>query len=208
MRASLVVALYLLAPACGTTANAMPRCDGGDVAELCKIATDTRADNPEFGKTSEWTAAAGAAREERHAKRRTRAKAILSEVADPTWHDLFNAGYTIAYGTSPEERLLSLAIGIRALTLAPNEPDVRLLVAMTTDAIGRNYVGAQLYGRQKFFKLNPATGGVESWCLPQMIEPALPASVGLSFDAPAKGSERCPPGVGETPLAPPIAQNK
>ena len=129
-------------------------------------------------------------------------------LAKPTWRDLSNSGYTIAYGDAAEERLLALGIAIRALSLAPDQPSVRLLVAMTTDTIARNYVGAQLYGRQKFFKLNPETGEAELSCLPQMLEPGLPPSVGAAFDAPAAAFKPCPKGVGEIPLAPPVAPRR
>lgn len=183
---------------------AAPNCERSDVAELCTLAKETRADNPEFGVPGEWTTAVLQEGSQRHAKRRQRAADILNAVAAPTWRDLYNAGYTIFYGKAPEERLLAHAIAIRALSLAPDEPEVRHFVAMTFDAIGVNYVGAQLYGRQKFFKLNPATSEVEMACLPQMIDPPLPASVGVEFEAWPKGFERCPKGVGESAPARPI----
>jgi hypothetical protein len=189
------------------TCTAAPKCEGADVAELCVIASETLADNPAFGEAGAWTNAAEKARAQRHAKRRSRAIAILNDVANPTWRDLYNAGYTIFYGDTGQERLLALAIAIRALSLAPNEPDVRHLVAMTTDNIARNYVGAQLYGRQKFVKINPSTSEVEMFCLPQMIDPPLPASVGVAFEAWPKGFDRCPKGVGDTALAPPIGSD-
>lgn len=205
MRFLAVVAAFAFLLLLGEPARAED-CGKQDNAELCKIAQETRADNPAFGRPEQWNNSAEVEREKRHAKRRARARTILVAIADPTWRDLSNAGYTIAYGNAPEERLTALGIAIRALSLAPNEPSVRLLVAMTTDGIARNYVGAQLYGRQKFFKLNPETGEVESYCLPQMLIPALPPSVGEAFDAAPKEFKPCPQGVGEIPLAPPIAK--
>lgn len=202
-----VLGLALLVLVCSVPGYAAPRCENTDVAELCVIAKETLADNPEFGAPAQWTSSAEQERMQRHAQRRKRARDILNEVATPTWRDLYNAGYVIFYGEAPEERLLAHAIAIRALSLAPNEPDVRHFVAMTIDNIGRNYVGAQLYGRQKFFRLNPATNEVESFCLPQMIDPPLPASVGVAFEAWPKGFDRCPKGVGEIPQARPIGGN-
>jgi hypothetical protein len=131
----------------------------------------------------------------RHGERRLRARAILDEMAAPTWRDLYRAGYVIAYGDTPEEDLLAHAIAIRALSLAPDESDTHFLIAMTIDEIGRRYVGAQLYGRQKYFALSE-TGTVSLQCLPQMIDPPLPASVGVAFHAPPEGFAHCPPGVG------------
>jgi hypothetical protein len=198
MRAVLAaVAAFVLAGALPAFADCAP----ADIAELCKIAQDVREDNPAFGAPDEWTDAAMAMRADRQRSRRIRARRLLDQTAAPTWRDLVNAGYAISYGETPEERLLALGIAIRALSLAPNETSARALVAMTTDTIARNYVGAQLYGRQKFFKMNPETSAVELMCLPQMLEPGLPASVGLAFDAPPKGFLPCPEGVGEVPRA-------
>ncbi|NOT40397.1 MAG: hypothetical protein HOP13_07895 [Alphaproteobacteria bacterium] len=196
--------LAVLALVCSASGYASPNCERADIAELCTLAKETRADNPEFGAQGQWTTAALQERSQRHATRRKRAVDILNDVANPTWRDLYNAGYAIFYGETPEERLLAHAIAIRALSLAPDEPEARHFVAMTFDKIGRSYVGAQLYGRQKFFKLNPATSEVESSCLPQMIDPPLPASVGTAFEAWPKGFDRCPKGVGEIPQARPI----
>jgi hypothetical protein len=197
-----------LAAAFCAPAQAMPDCQPRDVAELCEIAKESLADNPEFGRTETWTLDAEKARRVRHVRRRERAVAILSTIEAPTWRDLFNAGYTIfLYGDAPEERLFAHAIAIRALSLAPDEPEVRHFVAMTFDSIGRNYVGAQLYGRQKFVKLNPTTGAVELACLPQMIDPPLPASVGVAFEPLPEGFERCTKGVGEVARARPIPQS-
>ena len=135
------------------------------------------------------------ARAERHAARRVRARTLLEAIAAPNWRDLYRAGYVIGYGQTRDERLLAMAIAIRALSLAPDEPDVRFLVAMTVDSVTRNYAGAQLYGRQKYFQFNPETGATEVACLPQMLE--LPSSVGTTFHA-VEGYPRCPAGVGET----------
>jgi hypothetical protein len=40
-----------------------------------------------------------------------------------------------------------------------------------------------------------------------MIDPPLPASVGAAFEALPKGFDRCPKGVGDTPLALPIGSD-
>ncbi|WP_395644567.1 hypothetical protein [Terricaulis sp.] len=179
-------------------AHAAPDCLAGDNAELCAITRDTLADNPPFSQLGTETREAEAARQERHRLRRVRARALLDEISAPTWRDLYRAGYVISYGQTPEEDLLAHAIAIRALSFAPDEPDTHFLVAMTFDDIGRRYVGAQVYGRQKYFELGE-TGVVTRQCLPQMIDPPLPASVGISFHAPPEGFERCPPGVGVSP---------
>jgi hypothetical protein len=177
------------------TAQAAPECLATDNAELCGIAGDTLTDNPPFSQLHSETGADQAARMRRHQERRGRARAILAGLAAPTWRDLYRAGYVIAYGDTPEEDLLAHAIAIRALSLAPDENDTHFLIAMTIDEIGRRYVGAQLYGRQKYFTLTE-TGAVGQQCLPQMIDPPLPASVGVAFHALPEGFERCPPGVG------------
>lgn len=179
-------------------AHAAPACLPEDNAELCAIARETLADNPPFSQLGTETREAEAARQERHRGRRVRARAILDGIATPTWRDLYRAGYVIHYGDTPEEDMLAHAIAIRALSLAPDETDTHFLIAMTIDAIGSRYVGIQLYGRQKYFELGEG-GVVTRQCLPQMIEPPLPASVGVSFHAPPEGFERCPPGVGVAP---------
>ncbi len=192
MRA-ILVAVALAAMFCAAPAAAAPPCEPADNAELCALAADTLADNPSFAVLGTETQADAAVRAARHAGRRERARAVLDAVAAPTWRDLYRAGYVIAYGDTREERMLALAIAIRALSLAPDEADVRFLVAMTVDAVGRNYVGRQVYGRQKYFQLAPGRA-VQRACLPQML--LLPASVGTAFHA-VDGYEACPPGVGE-----------
>jgi hypothetical protein len=174
---------------------AAPDCDAADNAELCVIAEETRADNPSFADLRSEGAEGERRRSARHAARRARARGVLNALVDPTWRDLFRAGYVIAYGDTAEEDLLAHAIAIRTLSLAPDEPDARFLVAMTIDQIGRTYVGAQLYGRQKFFEFDPLTDAVARACLPQMIDPPLPASIGVEFHR-VEGFEPCPPGVG------------
>lgn len=194
----IVIAIALAAMLCAVPAAAAPPCEAADNSELCALAADTLGDNPSFAVLSTETRADATARAARHAGRRTRARAILDVLAAPTWRDLYRAGYVIAYGDAREERMLALAIAIRALSLAPDEADVRFLVAMTVDSVGRNYVGAQVYGRQKYFAFAPG-GGVQRACLPQMLP--LPASVGAAFHA-VEGYDACPPGVGEIPTAP------
>lgn len=176
-------------------ALAAPACDTADNADLCAIAAETLADNPPFETLRTETPSDANARAERHAARRVHAHTLLEAIAAPNWRDLFRAGYVIGYGQTRYERLLAMAIAIRALSLAPDEPDVRFLVAMTVDSVTRNYAGAQLYGRQKYFQFNPETGATEVACLPQMLE--LPSSVGTAFHA-VEGYPRCPAGVGET----------
>ena len=194
---SIVIAAGLAILLCATPAAAAPGCEAADNSELCSLAADTLADNPSFAVLSAETRAEAAVRMARHAGRRARARAVLDALAAPTWRDLYRAGYVIAYGDTREERMLALAIAIRALSLAPDEPDVRFLVAMTVDAVGRTYVGVQVYGRQKYFELAPG-GAVQRACLPQML--ATPASVGPAFHA-VEGYEACPPGVGEIAAA-------
>jgi hypothetical protein len=178
-----------------TPALGAPVCETADNAELCAIAADTLADNPSFETLRTETRADATARAERHATRRARARALLDAQATPNWRDLYRAGYVIGYGDTRDERLLAMAIAIRALSLAPDEQDVRFLVAMTVDSVTRTYAGAQLYGRQKYFQFNPETGATELACLPQMLE--LPSSVGAAFHN-VEGYPRCPAGVGET----------
>jgi hypothetical protein len=202
------LALAALSLASVASAFAAPACQKEDEQELCRIAQEMLTDNPRFGDAAAWTKEAQRAMTARQAARRERARTILYRLETPTWRDLYNAGYTIFYSKAPEDRLLAMAVAIRALSLAPDEPDTHHLVAMTVDEVSRSYVGAQLYGRQKFFKLNPATSEIESKCLPQMLDPPLPPSVGLAFEAPPQGFGLCPKGVGEEPLAPPIAGAK
>ena len=185
----IAAALLFCAPAI-----AAPPCDAADNDELCTIAADTLADNPSFETLRNETQADASARAERHAARRTRARTLLDAEATPNWRDLYRAGYVIGYGDTRDERLLAMAIAIRALSLAPDEPDVRFLVAMTVDSVTRTYAGAQLYGRQKYFQFDPETGATEIACLPQMLE--LPSSVGASFHT-VEGYPHCPAGVGE-----------
>lgn len=189
------IAVGLVAP---PQARAAPGCLPEDNAELCQIASDVRADNPSFAVIGTETREAEMARQQRQLARRQRMRAVFAVIAAPTWRDCYRAGYVIAYGDTPEEDMLAHAIAIRALSLAPDEADTHFLVAMTIDEIGRRYVGLQLYGRQKYFELGEG-GVVTRQCLPQMIEPPLPASVGVSFHAPPEGFDRCPPGVGELP---------
>jgi len=203
-------ALAIAALSLTSAANvlAAPACQKDDEQELCRIAHDMLADNPRFGDAAAWTLDAERAMAARQATRRERARAILYRLETPTWRDLFNAGYTIFYSEAPQDRLLAMAVAIRALSLAPDEPDTHHLVAMTVDQVSRNYVGAQLYGRQKLFDLDPATSEVKSKCLPQMLDPPLPPSVGAAFEAPPKGFAPCPKGVGEEPISPPVANTK
>lgn len=199
MRRSVGLFVAVCAAALSSVAHAAPECEPEDSAILCDLARETVSDNPNFETMRLGGAGAEAERMQRHAARRANARAALDELTAPTWRDLYRAGYVIAYGNSPEEDLLAWAISIRALSLAPDEPDVRFLVAMTTDEIGRRYVGAQLYGRQKHFELDSESGRVRVACLPQMIDPPLPESIGPSFHAPSDGIERCPSGVGPIP---------
>jgi hypothetical protein len=172
-----------------------PSCSPGDNSQLCEIAAATLSDNPTFAEMQAGGAEAETARVSRHAERRRSVREILNQLSEPTWRDLYRAGYVIAYGDTAEEDMLAHAIAIRALSLAPNEADARFLVAMTIDEIGRRYVGLQLYGRQKYFELNPTTGAPTLACLPQMIDPPLPDAIGLQFHR-VDGYERCAPGVG------------
>lgn len=194
----------LLSVALAAAAPAMPPCEKGDVEELCQLARDARNDNSELGQPGGVLIKEEEVRAERNAGRRERARTILYGLTNPTWHDLWNAGYVLSYGDAPQDQLLTLAIGIRVLSLAPNDTFARALVAMTVDDLGRAYVGAQLYGRKKFIKMNPATFEVEFACLPQMLDPPLPASVGVAFDAPRRTFPPCPKGVGEQTLGQPI----
>lgn len=197
MKPLLVATLTALAFFVPWPAKAAPACLPEDSAALCEVAQATLADNPSFRVIASETRADEAARMRRQADRRAQARALLNGIASPTWRDLYRAGYVIGYGDTPEENLLAHAIAIRALSLAPNEPDTHFLVAMTFDEIGRRYVGAQVYGRQKYFAFDEA-GAVQTACLPQMIDPPLPASVGAAFHTPAEGLPHCPAGVGES----------
>lgn len=194
----ILAGLALAFTALAADAHAAPDCLPSDNAELCAIARETLSDNPPFSELGTETREAEAARQERHRARRVRARTVLEGMPAPTWRDLYRAGYVIAYGDTPDEDMIAHAIAIRALSLAPDEADTHFLVAMTIDEIGRRYVGIQLYGRQKYFELSEG-GAVTRQCLPQMIEPPLPASVGVSFHAPPQGFERCPTGVGVLP---------
>jgi len=202
------LALAALFLASAASVMAAPACQKEDDQELCRIAHDMLADNPRFGDAAAWNVEAERARAARQTARTERARTILYRIETPTWRDLYNAGYAIFYSEAPQDRLLAMAVAIRALDLAPEEPDTHHLVAMTVDKVSRSYVGAQLYGRQKFYKLNPATSEVESKCLSQMLDPPLPPSVGPAFEAPPPGFGPCPKGVGEEPLAPPIANTE
>jgi hypothetical protein len=204
IRSNVVIA-SLLSVILATGASATPTCEKEDVQELCQIAHDKRSDTPELGKSSGWSTEELQAIDKRNVARRDRARALIYEIANPTWRDLWNAGYAISSGRTPQDRLLVLAISIRALSLAPNDPYAHALVAITVDDIGTSYVGAQLYGRQKLYR---STNAVDSACLPQMINPPLPASVGAAFDAPSRPIGPCPKGVGERKLAPPISGAK
>lgn len=193
---AMILITYVIAVS--STASAAPPCQRDDAAILCTLAQETLADNPTFAQMREGGPDAERARLGRHAERRAQVRALLNELSAPTWRDLYRAGYVVAYGDTPEDDLLAWAIAIRALSLAPDEADVRFLVAMTADEIGRRYVGAQLYGRQKYFAFDPRTGSVARACLPQMLDPPLPQSVGSSFHSPGDGYEPCPAGVGAT----------
>jgi hypothetical protein len=173
-------------------AEASPACDPADNRALCELAEATRIDNPALSELSVQTEAIGRARDARHAARRVEARTVLNALAEPTWRDLYRAGYNNAYGKTPEEDLLAHAIAIRALSLAPNEADTHFLVAMTLDELARRYLGAQVYGRQRSYTLDPTTGAVTQMCLPDMIEPPLPASIGRDFHAPDINLSPCP----------------
>lgn len=175
-------------------ADAAPACATEDNADLCALAAQTLADNPPFAQLRSETEADAAARAARHLERRGRTRELLEAIAAPNWRDLYRAGYVTGYGDTRDERLLAMAIAIRALSLAPDEPDVRFLVAMTVDSVARAYAGAQLYGRQKYFEFNPESSAIETACLPQMLD--LPASVGAAFHR-VEGYPPCPAGVGE-----------
>jgi len=192
---SIVVAIVAALALFAASAKAAPSCLPEDNSELCDLAATTLADNPPFAQLRSERQADAAARAERHATRRARARELLETITAPNWRDLYRAGYVIGYGNARDERLLAMAIAIRALSLAPDEPDTRFLVAMTVDSVTRNYAGAQLYGRQKYFQFAPDTGAIELSCLPQMLD--LPASVGVAFHE-VEGFPRCPAGVGET----------
>jgi hypothetical protein len=183
--------VLLLALSWGGFARAEPFCSAEDQPTLCELARATRADNPNFAELGAEAPGGAQDRAARHGERRAQARAILDGLAAPTWRDLYRAGYVIAYGDTPEEDLLAHAIAIRALSLAPDEADVRFLVAMTLDELGRRYAGLQVYGRQKIFVRNLATGAWQG-CLPHMITPALPTSVGRDFHDPASDLPHCP----------------
>lgn len=198
MRLAFAAAMAVFTTVLIHPAAAAPRCEGADSQPLCLLAEETQSDNPSFAQMREGGPQAEQARMQRQAERRTQTRSLLDEISSPTWRDLYRAGYVIAYGNTPEEDLLAWAISIRALSLAPDEADVRFLVAMTSDEIGRRYVGAQLYGRQKWFTFDQS-GRVDVACLPQMIDPPLPPSIGATFHTPGDGFERCPDGVGPPP---------
>lgn len=182
-------------------ADAAPDCIAGDDAELCALSAATLEDNPTFAQLQRTTAADEEARAARHTKRRRQARLALDRLSAPTWRDLYRAGYVVAYGSTPEEDLLAHAIAVRALSLAPEQRDVRILVAITFDELGRRYVGYQLYGRQKYFHFAP-DHSVDIACLPDMIDPPLPQSVGLAFQTPEDGLPQCAPGVGTSQREP------
>lgn len=188
--AATAAAFFLLS----ASANAAPACAPEDSAELCALAAATLSDNPPFAQLRSESQADAAARAQRHAERRARTRELLDALPAPNWRDLYRAGYITGYGDTRDERLLAMAIAIRALSLAPDEPDVRFLVAMTVDSVTRTYAGAQLYGRQKYFQFNPDTGATEIACLPQMLD--LPPTVGAAFHH-VEGYPHCPVGVGE-----------
>lgn len=188
--AALLASILLFSAA----AHAAPACTAEDNAELCALAAETLADNPPFAQLRSESQADAAARAARHLERRAHARELLVAIPSPNWRDLYRAGYVTGYGDTRDERLLALAIAIRALSLAPDEPDVRFLVAMTVDSVTRTYAGAQLYGRQKYFQFDPSTGATQLACLPQMLD--LPASVGAAFHQ-VEGYPRCPAGIGE-----------
>jgi len=183
----------LAAVVLSTEAQAAPACTPEDIPALCALAEATLADNPTFAQLRTETGADADARANRHRERRGLVRTILYETPAPNWRDLYRAGYVTAYGETRDERLLAMAVAIRTLSLAPDEPDVRFLVAMTVDSVSRNYAGAQLYGRQKYFQFDPQTGATQAACLPQMLD--LPTSVGASFHN-VEGYPRCPDGVG------------
>ena len=111
-----------------TEAVAAPACAPEDNVALCELAGATLADNPPFAQLRSEAPDGAAARATRHRERRELARSILNEAQAPNWRDLYRAGYVIGYGETREERLLAMAIAIRALSLAPDEPDVRFLV--------------------------------------------------------------------------------
>ncbi|MBL8537487.1 MAG: hypothetical protein JNM59_08810 [Hyphomonadaceae bacterium] len=189
------VAFFVMVAVAAVPAHAAPPCLSEDNSELCMLADATLADNPTFAELQRASPDDERARASRHQERRQDVRNLLNTLAAPTWRDLYRAGYVIAYGSTPEEDLLAHAISVRALSLAPEEMDVRFLVAMTLDELGRRYVGYQLYGRQKYFHFAPS-GAVDTACLPEMLDPPLPQSIGPAFHTPADGFERCPPGVG------------
>ena len=177
------------------TASAFPACLPEDDAGLCRLAKEAYEDNPSFKALHDATPETERTRAGRLTQRRTEAMARLAALPQPSWRDLWNAGYVAAYGTTPEALLIAHAIAIRTLSLAPDEADARFLVAMTFDSVAKAYADQQVYGLQKWYALNPSNGEVQYGCLPHMVE-GLPSSVTRDFHVQNHGLKPCAPGQG------------